>query len=94
MNGIHWTCFIIKDNRSYDCDSFGGDLDKFLLNHLPKPIIYHDYKILDIHFILCGSYCFSFFHRIEKMKDYDTKLKMCSDTIKANQCFWQQFFLI
>ena len=41
----HWTCFIIKDNKSFYFDSFGGTPDKFLLNQLPKPIIYHNYKI-------------------------------------------------
>ena len=40
--GIHWTCFIVKDNKSYYFDCFGGQPDKFLLNQLPKPIIYHN----------------------------------------------------
>ena len=30
--GTHWTCFIIKDNKSFYFDSFGGQPDKFLLN--------------------------------------------------------------
>ena len=33
MGGTHWTCFMIKDNLKSD---------KFLLNHLPKPIVYHN----------------------------------------------------
>ena len=41
----HWTCFFIKDKKSYYFDSFGGSPDKFLLNQLPKPIIYHNFKI-------------------------------------------------
>ena len=45
VGGTHWTCFIVKDNKSYYFDSFGGQPHKFLLNHLPKPIIYHNYKI-------------------------------------------------
>ena len=43
--GSHWTCFIVKDNKSYYMDSFGGAPDKFLLNQLHKPIIYHNYRI-------------------------------------------------
>ena len=39
--GTHWNCFIIKDKKLYYySDSFGGNSDKFLLNQLPKPIIY------------------------------------------------------
>ena len=34
MGGSHWTCFIIKDNKSYYFDSFGGQPDKFLNNYL------------------------------------------------------------
>ena len=41
LGGSHWTCFIIKDNKSFYFDSFRGQPDKFLLNKLPKPIIYH-----------------------------------------------------
>ena len=32
MGGSHWTCFLVKDNKSYCFDSFGGAPDKFLLN--------------------------------------------------------------
>ena len=64
QDGTHWTCFIIKDNKYY-FDSFGGQPDKFLLNQLPKPIIYHNYKIQDINSKLCGSYCLYFFYLIE-----------------------------
>ena len=56
MVGTHWTCFIVKDNKSYYLDSFGGQPDKFLLNQLPKPIIYHNHKIQDMNSKLCGSY--------------------------------------
>ena len=55
LKGTHWTCFIVKDNKSYYFDSFGGQPDKFLLNQLPKPIIYQNYKIQDIDSKLCGS---------------------------------------
>ena len=60
MGGTHWTCFMVKDKKSYYFDSFGGQPDKFLLNHLPKPIIYHNYKIQDLNSKLCGSYCMYF----------------------------------
>ena len=63
----HWTCFILKDNKSYYVDSFGGQPDKFLLKNLPKPIINHNYKIQDINSRLCGSYCQYFFCLIERM---------------------------
>ena len=55
--GTHWTCFIVKDNKSFYFDSFGGQQDKFPLHQLPKPVIYHKYKIQDIYSKLCGSNC-------------------------------------
>ena len=54
MGGSHWTCYYIKDNKSFYFDSFGGAPDKFLLNQLPKPITYHNYKIQHINSKLCG----------------------------------------
>ena len=57
MGGSHRTCFFVKDNKSYYFDSFGGQPDKFLLKQLPKPIIYHNYKMQDIYSKLCGPYC-------------------------------------
>ena len=74
--GTHWMCFIIKDSKFYNYDSFGGQPDKFLLKQLPKPLINHNYKIQDIYSKLCGSYCLYFFYLIERMKYYDTFLKM------------------
>ena len=65
MCGTHWTCFLIKDNKFYYFDSFGGTPDKFLLKHLHKPIIYNTYKIQDITSKLCGSYCLYFFYLLE-----------------------------
>ena len=35
QGGTHWTCFIVKDNKSYNFDSLGGQPDNFLLNQLP-----------------------------------------------------------
>ena len=74
--GAHWTSFIVKDNKSYYFDSFGGQPDKLLLKQLPKPIIYHNYKIQDIDSKLCGSYCLYFLYLIERMNYYDTILKL------------------
>ena len=74
--GSHWCAFYIKDNKSYYFDSFGGQPDKFLLKQLPKPIIYHNYKIQDINSKLYGSYCLYFFYLIERMNYYDAILKL------------------
>ena len=79
QGGTHWTCFIVKDKKSFYFDSFGGQPDKFILNQLPKPIRYHNYKIQDINSKLCGSYCLYFFYLIERMNYYDTILKMYFD---------------
>ena len=76
MGGTHWTCFYIKDNKSYYFDSFGGNPDKFLLQQLPKPIIYHNFKIQHINSMLCGSYCLYFFYLMERINYYDTILKI------------------
>ena len=67
QGGTHWTCFIVKDNKSFYFDSFGGQPDKILLNQLPKAIIYHNYKIQDINSKLCGSFSLYFFYLIERM---------------------------
>ena len=79
--GSHWTCFIVKDNKSYYFDSFGGQPDRFLLNQLQKPIIYHNYKIQDRNSKLCGSYCLYFFYLIERLNYYDVVLKMYFESI-------------
>ena len=69
QSGSHWTCFIGKDNKSYS--------DKFVLNQLPKPKIFHNHKMQVSNSKLCVSYCLYFFYSIERMKYYDTILKMC-----------------
>ena len=76
QGGTHWTCFIVKDNKSYYFDSFGGQTDKCLLNQLPEPIIYHNYSVKDINSLFCGSYCLYFFYLIERMNYYYTILNM------------------
>ena len=75
MGGGHWTCFIVKDKKSNYFDSFGGEPDKFLLNHLPKPIMYHNHKIQDLNSKLCGLNGLYFMYLIERMKYYDSILK-------------------
>ena len=93
QRGSHWTSLIVKDNESYYFESFGGALDKSLLNQLPKPIIYHNYKIQDINSKLCGSNCLYFFYLYERMNYYYTTLKMYFDEINnAGKCFRKQFF--
>ena len=81
QGGTHWTCFTVKDNKSYYFDSFGGQPDLFILKQLPKPIIYHNYKIQDIDSKLCGSYCLYFFYLIERINYYDTILKLVFEKI-------------
>ena len=76
MGGTYWTSLILKDNKSYYFDSFGGATDKFPLNQLPKPIVYHNYKIQDIKYELCGSFCIYFSYLIERMIYYDIIVKM------------------
>ena len=61
MGGSHWVCLIVKDNKPFYFDSFGGQPDEFLLKQLHKPITFHKYKIQDINSELCGSYCLHFF---------------------------------
>ena len=86
QSGTHWTCFIIKNNKSLYSDSFGGQPDKFLPNQLPKPKMYHNYKIKEINSKLCGSYCLYFFFLIEKMNYCDAILKMLFEKLLTNNC--------
>ena len=65
MGGTQWTCFYIKDNKSFYFDFFGTQADEFLLNHLPKPITYHNYKKQDINSRIFGTFCLYFFYLIE-----------------------------
>ena len=81
QGSTHWTCFIVKDNKSFYFDSFGGQPDKLLLNRLTKPIIYHNYEIQDIISKVCGSCCLYFFYLIERIKNYDAILKMYFDKV-------------
>ena len=74
--GTPWTCFVVKDGKPFYLDSFGGQPDKFLLKQLPKPIIYHNYKIQGMNSKICGSYCLYFFYLIERLKYYDAILKL------------------
>ena len=76
MGGSHWVCFMVKDSTSYYFESFGVHPDKFVLNQLPKPIIYHNYKIQDINSKIGGSFSLYFFYLIKRMNYYDAILKM------------------
>ena len=76
MGGSHWVCLIVKDNKSFYFDSFGGHPDNLLPNQLPKPIIYHNYKFQDNNSKFCGSYSLYFFYLIERMEYRDTISKM------------------
>ena len=76
QGGTHWTCFILIDNESFYFDSFRGSPDKYLLEQLTRPIIYHNYIIQDINSNLCGPYCLYFFYVIERLNYYDAVLKM------------------
>ena len=76
MGGNHWTCFIVKDKKSFYFDSFGVQPGKFFLNQLPNSITYHKNKIKDINSELCGSYCLYFFDLIERMNYYDVVSKL------------------
>ena len=62
MGGSHWTCFIIKDKKSYYFDSYGGEPNKFLLNYLCKPIKYQNkkkFKIQSLKYAANISYTFA-----------------------------------
>ena len=76
MGGSHWCCFILKDKKSSYFDSFSGQLDQFLRNQLPKPIIYHNSKNQDTSGTLSGCYCFYFFCSFERKNYYDAVLKI------------------
>ena len=67
QGGSHWTCCLVKDNKSYYFDPFGGQPDKFLLNQLPKLILYHNYKTQGINPKICGSFCLYFFYLFERI---------------------------
>ena len=54
-----------------------ANLIEFLLDQLPKPITYHNYKFQYRKSKLCGSYSLYFFCLIERMNYYDTTLKVC-----------------
>ena len=84
QGGTYWTCFIVEDNKSFYFESFGGQQDKIFLEQLPKPLIYHNYKIQDINSKLWGSYSLYFFYLIERLNYYDTILKKYFNTINAN----------
>ena len=36
QGGSHWICFIVRDNKSFYFDSFGGSPDKFFFKSITK----------------------------------------------------------
>ena len=76
LGGTQWLCFYMKDKKSYYFDSLGGGPYIFLLEQLPKPITYYNYKIQEINSRFCGTYCLYFFYVTERMGYYDASLKM------------------
>ena len=56
MGGTHWCVVYVRNNKCFYRDNFGGQPDKFSLNELPKPLLYHNYKIQDINSNICASY--------------------------------------
>ena len=48
LGGTHWTFFPVKANKSYYFLSFGVSADKYLLHHLPKPVIFDNFKVQNI----------------------------------------------
>ena len=61
MGGSQWTCFYIKANKIFSFDVFVGSPDKFLLQQLPKPKIFHNFKVQATNSSLCGIFCSIFF---------------------------------
>ena len=45
QGGTHWTCFIVKDEKSFYFDSFGVQPDKFLFNLNQQYIKIVKYKV-------------------------------------------------
>ena len=60
QGGSDCVCFLVKDNKSYYFNSFDGQPDKFLLNQLPKPVFYHNYRIQQIISKLLVAFVYSF----------------------------------
>ena len=60
MGGTNWCVFYVKREKSFYFDSFGGQPDEFLLNQIPKPIIYNNYFLQDTNSKFCGSCCVFF----------------------------------
>ena len=66
----------MKDHKSYYFYSFRGQAEKILLNQLPKPLENQNYKIQGIISNFCGTCCLYFLYLIERIKNYDTILKV------------------
>ena len=97
QGGTHWTCFIIKNSESFYFDSFGGRPNKILLNQLPEPKLYHNYKTEEKISKLCASYCLYFLFLIErrniKMLYSKCFLKICERIIPIIYFQYKKLFV-
>ena len=57
MGRTVWTCFCIKDKKSFNSDSFGANPEKVYLSNYMKPTNFNIYKKKDLNSNLCGSFC-------------------------------------
>ena len=57
QGGFHWTCFYMRDNKSFYFVSFGRQPDKYSPKQLPKLITFPSYKLQHTDNKLCGVYC-------------------------------------
>ena len=76
LGGTHRVCLILKDNKSFYCDSFAEQPDEILLKQLPKPKIYQSFKIQQMNSRFCRYNCLNFFYLIGRLEYYDAILKM------------------
>ena len=88
LGGTHWTCFYVKDKKSFYFESFVGYLDKFLLQQLSKRITFHKFKVQDIYSRLCDGNCLYFFHLIERMDYHNVVLRIYLDKLNDDKCIW------
>ena len=71
MRETQWTCFYVKDSKSFYFEIFGGCPDQFLHQQLPKPITFHNFEIQDIVSRICVTYSLYFFYLIKRMNCYN-----------------------
>ena len=87
-------CFYLKDNKSFCFDSYGCHTYKFLLNQLPTPITFHNFKSHGENSILGGTYCLYLLALNERINYHNAVLKNYFVQLNAVKCTWKQFFLL